>query len=679
MSRTMTRRYYNLWPILALLPSTILAADVNTDDLFQLSIEELMNVDVTVASLFDTTELDAPSSVSVIKENDWQRRGARKMVDAVSHLPTAVVLPVATGTETMAIRGYARLNVTGTAVLWDGVPLNDLFTGSSLFVTPNINLGTLNEIQMVQGPGSALYGSDAFHGVLALHGFESDRDIQNAQGRVASNGYFDAATHFSTQAYDSTRANLALAANGQPNQHRDFSYEDPDTHETRTGERANEYDAETAMVKLASDPTQPFSYHAGFYAHHYDAEGFQGLGTRPAGTQDLSGQESDFAMTQLGVARNWSPQQSMELNAYYWRTNNEFFLYNQEKPVDPIIGTRLPISQHRVGAQTIYRDALASTRWAISLGGEQLGIDDARAKVYSEQGVLLNDMEHPIEGTARDIQYLTLEAQTPWADGRWRLVYGGRFDHYSDVGNHTSPRLGLIYRPQPDTAIKLLYGNAFRAPTAVELYGSPGTVEGNPDLKPEVIDTYELMWLKQATDWRAQIELFQSHWQNAIVIVDNPNPPPQLHPINHGNNNARGVAGQYFYEAMPWITEFGAAYVTSENGATGDADGMFPKVIINTGLGYTFTQFDSRVYLNQRLQFDTEDVSADTAGFPAQKLPTYWRIDLTATKQFNKQFDLSISARNLLNRNNALPAANGSRGGVPDETLSVDLGARYTF
>jgi outer membrane receptor for ferrienterochelin and colicins len=75
------------------------------------------------------------------------------------------------------------------------------------------------------------------------------------------------------------------------------------------------------------------------------------------------------------------------------------------------------------------------------------------------------------------------------------LNLGGRFDHYSTFGDTANPRLGLIYDPWATTTFKVLYGEAFRAPNAYELYYNyPGQAKANPNLRAETIQTYELIW-----------------------------------------------------------------------------------------------------------------------------------------------------------------------------------------
>jgi iron complex outermembrane receptor protein len=89
-----------------------------------------------------------------------------------------------------------------------------------------------------------------------------------------------------------------------------------------------------------------------------------------------------------------------------------------------------------------------------------------------------------------------LYAQDEYAIAKHLTLNAGvRYDHYDTFGGTTHPRLGLIYAPRQQTAIKLLYGGAFRAPNSYELfYGSASaSMKGNPTLKPETIKTIELV------------------------------------------------------------------------------------------------------------------------------------------------------------------------------------------
>lgn len=94
--------------------------------------------------------------------------------------------------------------------------------------------------------------------------------------------------------------------------------------------------------------------------------------------------------------------------------------------------------------------------------------------------------------------------QDEWAFATdWSLTAGMRYDHYSDFGNTVNPRLSLVWETRHDLTTKLLYGRAFRAPSFAELYSiNNPVIVGNPDLDPEKINYLEL-----AFDYRPTFDL----------------------------------------------------------------------------------------------------------------------------------------------------------------------------
>jgi outer membrane receptor protein involved in Fe transport len=104
------------------------------------------------------------------------------------------------------------------------------------------------------------------------------------------------------------------------------------------------------------------------------------------------------------------------------------------------------------------------------------------------------------------------------------LSAGLRYDNYSTVGGTLNPRLALIYNPRPETALKLLYGTAFRAPNAYELYYVDGvTSKADPNLKPEKITSYEFVAEHSLqTNFRLTASLYRNEISNLINQVIDP-------------------------------------------------------------------------------------------------------------------------------------------------------------
>jgi outer membrane receptor protein involved in Fe transport len=92
----------------------------------------------------------------------------------------------------------------------------------------------------------------------------------------------------------------------------------------------------------------------------------------------------------------------------------------------------------------------------------------------------------------RKLGYVFLQDAYQFATD-WELTAGLRYDQYSDFGSTVNPRLALVWKTRPDLTCKFLYGRAFRAPAFYELYqiNNP-VVLGNPNLKPETLEMWEL-------------------------------------------------------------------------------------------------------------------------------------------------------------------------------------------
>jgi iron complex outermembrane receptor protein len=98
------------------------------------------------------------------------------------------------------------------------------------------------------------------------------------------------------------------------------------------------------------------------------------------------------------------------------------------------------------------------------------------------------------------------------------LNAGVRHDQYTTFGGTTNPRLALLFSPVKSATIKLIYGQAFRAPNNYELYFTDGfSVNSNPNLRPEKIKDTELIWEQSLREnFHLSVSLFDDHITNLI-------------------------------------------------------------------------------------------------------------------------------------------------------------------
>ncbi|MGW8392728.1 TonB-dependent receptor plug domain-containing protein [Pseudoduganella sp. HUAS MS19] len=646
-------------------------------NLLSMSLEDLGNIDVSASSLLPSTLLSTASSIRTVSRGEWERNGARRPLEAFDGTPGVFVMPHSNGNQVLAIRGYARLtSFTGVAVTLDGVPLTDLYRSSPQYNFPGINLGVMSQMQLIQGPGSALYGSDAFHGVLALRTAESDEPGQQVAATAGSKGYVEAAARHAQAFGEDSHWSLAFSANGQGDQARTASRPGPTASTPISVTRENRFLAQTAVLKVSSGAGAGWKFSGGLYLHRYGADNFQGLGSRLAGAQDLGGLDTRFAMLQAGIKKQYSDQGSLELKAYGWWVDNDL-AGRLQLPTGPVQRDQYS-RQDRLGLQAIYRDAAPGwrTEWALALATEQLNVRDVHVVMHTLTGALLSDKPNAASDARRDIHSATLELNSRLGQ-HWSAVYGGRVDQYSDFGRHASPRLGLIYRPNDDAALKLLYGQAFRAPSAAERNGTANTVLGNPDLKPEVIDSVELVAIQQLSTLHWQASLFKTAWRDGIAIVFRPE--MRINQFqNVERNRAHGATASVTWHHNDWQVEAGGAWVASRNASTGAPYSIYPQRSVNLSVARSLFDGTARISLAQRWMNGFNDIPAGDV-FAPERLPTYGRMDLSYRHAVSRSLTLTAVVRNLLDRDSRVPSPLGSVGGIPDDRINATVRAAWSF
>jgi outer membrane receptor protein involved in Fe transport len=245
-----------------------------------------------------------------------------------------------------------------------------------------------------------------------------------------------------------------------------------------------------------------------------------------------------------------------------------------------------------------------------------------------------------------------------------------------------TPRLGLVVAPRDGLALKALYGRAFRAPSVFETRGDGADIGSNISLRPEIIDTFELVALHQTARYRVQLTGFASIWNEAIILVPIAHPSFTTTYDNAGRNRAMGVEASAFYARGGFRADASVSYVSSRN-ENADVDyGAFPTFIGNLGVGYSIEKIHLRFYLFQRLQVGmTEGDPVSNESLRVQpSLPPYYRADLNIEwEQVPQHFTLFLNLRNALALTNTVPSLANAQYGAPTQGVNLSLGARGGF
>lgn len=689
------------------------------DDIFDMPLESLMEKRVSVASPFAESVMDAASSVFVLQPGDWKQHGARSLEEALERVPSVVPYASLGGASMFAIRGYANeISVRGTAIQLDGVPLNSFAYSTAAYSLPYVPLPFFERIEMIRGTGSALYGTDAFHGVVALNTWQPKSGHRAARVVAGTPGHNQQSLVFSGMP-GGVRISGGVASTHNGDAGIRYPYTDPLTGAPGTGVWDNTEQDNAAFLDVVLGNVNDGLWRAGVFLDDYDSESFPATGSqfqRPllamvqAQSADFlrdsnsMGQRSDFRMARASYQRELHTSLDLEVRTYAWENDQHWDLLATRYPEDnelrdnngtPLLCRRAPLpvsapglsnlycphrqlqgtEERRVGVQGLLRrEGGGNTQWALGAGRDWFDVLDAPVRRVAPSGTVYYDNPAPFAGVERAIDHLFAQARTD--TGHWSWVYGARWDSYSDIDtSEISPRLAAIYRgPGAAWNAKLLYGHAFRAPSAAEQYGSGGGTQqlAGQNLKPEILDTLEMVWQWREENADSEIVLFASQWQDGIVLV--PVSPGVAQYVNTGENASHGVELLHRRSTGAWRLEGNASWVFSRNEKSGLEYSGFPAYLANLSIGRALPG-GWLLALNERAMLDMTE--GDTLGnFVPPKAGNYYRTDLHLGWQ-RDDVSLAFDVRNVLDRNNTVPSMFNASGGTPepgaDVTMSIEL------
>lgn len=647
----------------------------------------------------------APAVASVITAQDIAMTGATDIDQVLASVPGIHV-----GRNNQAynplyiVRGiYSEFNAQ-TLVLYDGVPMTTMFIGNRGTLWSGLPVANIARIEVIRGPGSALYGADAYAGVINIvskgpsdvHGLElglrtgsfSSRDgwVQygGAMGPLTMAGYLRAGhtdgfketvkadAQSGLDALFGTKASLAPGS-------------------VNTG-----YDSVDAHVEANHDHLR---MRAGYLLRDEVGTGVGAGGALdPVGKGRNQRWNASLSLSDLELA----PKLMLNLTGSYYRFTNQFPQPLQVFPPGAFGGS---FPQGMFGAPNTWED---QTRVAAVLGyggwaGHQLrlgvGHDDLdmfRTQEFKNFTLVESGpakglpiplpggqlVEFPVDKSfvtphRRRVGYAYVQDEWSVAPD-WTLTAGVRRDDYSDFGGTTNPRVALVWDASLDVTAKLLVGQAFRAPSFSEQYSiNNPVIRGNPGLKPERISTAEA-----AFSWQlgAQTQLQASAFRYTMTDII------RAESIGGGTSEYANLGTQrgHGFE-LELVTDIGRnlrlaghyAYQRAMDESTGRDAGYAPHRMAYARADW---HFDKGWALSGQVKRVAGRMRA--AGDARPPVPDYTTVDLTLRTALRQTgWDLTMSVRNLFNADVREPslASTGIPYDLPTAGRAVDAQLVYRF
>jgi iron complex outermembrane receptor protein len=465
------------------------------EDFLDMSIEELMDVSIDTvqgASKYTQKLKDAPASVTVITADEIRKYGYRTLAD-VLRSTAGFYINYDRYNHYIGARGFQRPGDFNTRILLllNGHRLNDNIGDAAPFgMDFLLDVDLIDRVEIIRGPGSSLYGSNALLAVVnvitkkgeMLDGVELSGAVasyETQEGRVSYGKRFE-------NGLDLLLSATAYGSDGPTLYFREFDA--PDSHYGLV-----DNDDEQLDELLAQASWGDFS----LLLAHNDRE--KGIPTAPWGTVFGDPRtRTRIGGTLVGLTYRHELSDAWALTgrvAYNQRGYGGWWAadYAQEGEDPDIIvsrdswkGSWLDGEVQVVGRLLDKHTLAVGTETRYNMLQEQRAWDDG--------ALYLNDSRHSKNwGVYVQDEYRLVD--------NLALIGGLRYDEYDTSDGTASPRLAVVYDLLQKTTLKLLYGEAFRAPNPYELYYQDGgyTMKAAQELQPETITTYEVVLEQQFT------------------------------------------------------------------------------------------------------------------------------------------------------------------------------------
>ncbi|XVJ69832.1 MAG: TonB-dependent receptor [Rhizobacter sp.] len=648
----------------------------------------------------------APAVATVITAQDIAALGATDLDEVLESVPGVHVgRSNNMYTPLYLIRGiYSELNPQ-TLVLQNGVPMTTLFVGNRGNVWGGLPLENIARVEIVRGPGSALYGADAFAGIINII-TKSAKDVRGTEFG-ARTGTFNSRDAWVQ--HGGSFGPLDVAG------YLRFGQSDGQQRTVTT-------DAQTGLDQLFNTQASraPGGVNTGYNAIDgsldigldklrlrtgYKLRDKLGTGAGVASALDPIGKArsqritADLSLNDIEVGADWR----LGLGASYLEYSQQ---YNQPLQLFPpgAFGGSFPNGV--IGAPSTWERQLRMStfvtytgwtnhQWRFGLGYDDLNLYKTRElknfnlvqsgpsaglPVPNASGEVIESSVSSIFLTPQRRKVAYVYAQDEWNFARdWTLTAGLRRDEFSDFGGTTNPRLALVWEARQNLTAKLLYGRAFRAPSFTEEYSiNNPVVRGNPNLKPETIETFETAFVWQASGaTQVNLNLFRYNMKNIIRTTDSGAGTATFN--NTGAQHGQGMEFEVTRDVrrnLRWVGHYG--YQRSIDKASGQDAGYAPH-------HHVYTRADWGMARGWLLSGQVNHVAGRKRAFGDTRpnIADYTTVDMTLRSSQNRRgWDVAVSVRNLLNadvREPSLAPGTAIPNDLPMAPRSFYLSASYRF
>ncbi len=627
--------------------SSFAYAHQEEDDFFDLSLNELMAVEVTSVSKKAEKAFDAPAAIFVLTNEEIRRSGAENLPEALRAVPGLQVARINANKWAVSARGFNTQFSNKLLVLIDGRSIyTPLFSGV-YWDAQDVPMEDIDRIEVIRGPGATLWGANAVNGVINIvtkHSRETqgayfsaaagNHSFRNVEARYG--GQFDGG-HYRVYAKGNHYGETQLMTNADAND---------DWHKLQGGFRAD----------WQSDGKNSYTLQGDVYVSEIDATDITPFPVAPFATTTTGDNEINGGNIMGKWDHHLSERSDISLQLYYDRTNRQDVIANQSVDTFDI---------------DFQHNWVANDRHDVTWGvGYRLIMDSLEESVV----VNLDKMD-----LTTDIFSAFLQDKITLIEEELYLTAGTKFEHNDFSGVELQPSARMAWYPSESHTVWASVSRAVHTPdrstydmslALSAIPASPGSlvrVVGNKNLDSEELIAYELGYrVKPDEDLALDMAAFFNDYDKLFALQT-------ITPFLDASSSflpAHFVIPQHFSNAMEGETygiELSATWnVTPEWALSSSYSYIDIDLSIDSRGGTVSTdalgnedstpnhQAAIRSFLNlpHNVQFDNQLYFTDNIASSSNVQPgdaeTYWRFDTRIGWQPMENIEFSIVGQNLL-------------------------------
>lgn len=541
-------------------------AHANSSTYYDLSLSELLNLTVSIASKKEEKLGDAPGVISIITRKEIDGFASKNLGEILNKVTSTVFLsPDVFTDQSVVMRGQSLTPYNNhMLILFNGRPLRDPVSGgmnSPIYAAFPVDI--IDHIEVIRGPGSVLYGSTAYAGVISIITKDTDTNELNTTSEISSHDGLGQQLSIATVSNDfKIRTAVKYEKNDGP------TYEFYDYADALSSDQFHRNSKSIASV-ISFQNLELNIFHSEFlpYSLNGKSETWQQEPLDSFTNEHIS----DFI--DLGYKANITDNLSVNFNTTYNKHN--------------WLGSESDTIAHSLQHELLFSGSHDEINYLVGGGLEKNNWDDAERL---KKGTLNTKFAYA-QGDIR---------LTP----NTKLITGFQINKIDKIKHHISERYGLIHHFTNNTGIKLLSSDAFRKAYPIETSFGSFVFLGNLELKPEKIHTNEIQLFHNDKKSESSITYFESKITDLITRVktDLPggSPPFRFQYVNGGSWEYNGIELESKYKANEKTSIIGSfSYQRNKRGEDHlENAALHPNEVAKLGILYNSKKIDWGLFIN---------------------------------------------------------------------------------